>query len=945
MSTTSGIPQPGVEVIQVFQTVNPTVITPTLVPCIIGPCKQVVEAVVKNAAGSSVVNAQALTTLPAFFVAKAPSGSYTLNGDLKFTSSGLPLLTVTFASGNYAPSDVVSKITAALEAVGESDLIAEVFGTSWRLRTIAETDFASILIDPASTGGVLTAFGLVARQYFQGASAYEQYQLTIPTSAFPDPNNNLDEVVVDSDTVRVFLGLSGGAKLVEELRNSTVLRHGGAVTVVDAGNGTGFSNILEMTGEDFTAVSIPNTAATATAAGIPDFTNLAGTTLTLSDGRVAKTIAFGGVPTLGAIQSYINQEFNALDGLVVTDNSAELIFTSTRLREDGITTATGEDSQFVILGGSAVTPVNYLDTGVSPVLKIGRFVGKPMAAKPGDQLWVDGVMVGLITAVAPNSNIAQLKINANLSTTFTGTSFYIVATNLTAGSTTRPRPDLVVDGEGNATLKHGLLRDTTGKVVESVQTTALVEPKVGMYVSYHGLRLDVTQAAKNPGLLQFSDPATLQSQLAPISVANPLGLGLFFAMLNAPAVQITGIGVDEVSEEEPDGTVEGYTRAVSFLEQFEVYALAPLTHDDTVGQVFQAHVDAMSAPDQKGERIVLLNPSRPTRRIDTLVASGTNGNTIGGGGLTFDTGIPNLGELLLAQGIDPTVSVPVADGLYVNIASSSSNFNVSAVSGSVLTLNDTFTGSQNSDGFYSGAPMTTPQIEEAFSLKIRGAALVLTDGVTPDKANIAATYAAMGASHLDRRVWQIVPDTCAATLGGVEQQLPGFYLSAGIAGMIGQQPPQQSFTNFPMTGYTRAIGSNDFFTPAQLNQMAGGGCYTIVQDIKGKSALYSRMALTTDTTSIETRTDEVTKVVDFCAKFLRTGLKNFIGRFNITQGLLDSLGHVLEGLKTFLIENSVLIGATINNIIQDTSAPDTVLIDITLDVPLPCNYIRLTLVV
>ncbi len=46
-----------------------------------------------------------------------------------------------------------------------------------------------------------------------------------------------------------------------------------------------------------------------------------------------------------------------------------------------------------------------------------------------------------------------------------------------------------------------------------------------------------------------------------------------------------------------------------------------------------------------------------------------------------------------------------------------------------------------------------------------------------------------------------------------------------------------------------------------------------------------------------------------------------------------------------MVETGVLIGANVNNIIQDEDAPDTVLIDVTLDVPFPCNYIRLTLVI
>ena len=45
---------------------------------------------------------------------------------------------------------------------------------------------------------------------------------------------------------------------------------------------------------------------------------------------------------------------------------------------------------------------------------------------------------------------------------------------------------------------------------------------------------------------------------------------------------------------------------------------------------------------------------------------------------------------------------------------------------------------------------------------------------------------------------------------------------------------------------------------------------------------------------------------------LLRGLKNFIGRFNITQGFLDSLGHVIQGLLGFLSESGVLIGAHLN---------------------------------
>ena len=56
---------------------------------------------------------------------------------------------------------------------------------------------------------------------------------------------------------------------------------------------------------------------------------------------------------------------------------------------------------------------------------------------------------------------------------------------------------------------------------------------------------------------------------------------------------------------------------------------------------------------------------------------------------------------------------------------------------------------------------------------------------------------------------------------------------------------------------------------------------------------------------------------------------------------------VTTGLLSFLYDSpgGVLIGAEINNLIQDADNPDTILADTTLDVPYPCNFIRLTLII
>lgn len=674
---------------------------------------------------------------------------------------------------------------------------------------------------------------------------------------------------------------------------------------------------------------------------LPVYGTLDGKSVKFSDGTNEVQVLFSSVTSSADVVS----ELNAFTGFS-TYFVADLVGDKLRVR---LSSSTDAATGISVVPVVAATEAAYL-LGMDPTWDAAYFNGFTGSGYPpvsGDLLVVDGNAVGLVTVATPGNVANRVRIDKQLPIQAAyGTHFYMTAGKLVAGKANRPSPDLVVDSNGVPSIKAKIFRDTIGNPVN------VVAP---VYLAYTALREDVTARAANPALLSYSTTTELEANLAPVNTLNPLALGMYFALLNAPGLSITGLGVDEVTETAPFGTVEAFTRAAEALEQYEVYAIAPLTHDETVAQVFSAHVTSMSLPEAKGERICLFNFTKPSSRLDALVASGLTGNSVGTAGLTFDTGVANLSVLLNAAGINPVGTIPVKSvgttvkgGLFLSVASTSKRYSISSISGSIVTIRTSFTGDENADSFYSEtalneSPMPTQLIDEPFSVKVRGTALVQTNG-DPDKNAIAETYQALAQSYMNRRFWSIVPEYCAATLGGMEQVIDGFYLCAGIAGMIGKQPPQQSFTNFPMTGYTRVIGSNDYFTERQLNMIAGGGNYVISREAAG-APLTARMALTTDVTSIETRTDSITKVVDFTAKFMRQGLRTYIGRYNITQGFLDSLGHVVQGLLGFLTDLGVLIGANLNNIVQDENAPDTVLIDVTLDVPYPCNYIRLTLVI
>jgi hypothetical protein len=1145
------LPRPGVEVIQVLSTVTPTVITPTLVPCVVGVCKQEVDVLTTSATGAEVLNSEALTPLLAVLLAAAATGSppvYAgltgLNLDLSLNNG--PLLSVVFEGTPLSPAQVVAQVLLAFSAAGITAFTAQTFGTTqWEIISVAANQYQTIEVLSTSASAVLAAFGFAAGRIESGASYYTQDITPIYTSGFPNPNSNLDELVIDPTTVRVFLylgGSNGATALMEALQTQSFLENGigspavitgtvslagltyatyatapgsvdlttsglyggggtldgetiiltvngvgpttlnlvgtgnaaneaallaainaewpaltasaatgtnflqlidntvgtgGSITVgsgtanthlgltattytgvnatlntetlelnlngnpavtvtfsnptsaaqvltqindvigtlatateatstdylvlttiglgpnyslqitggdglttlglgtgaavfgtagveaIASGSGSALTNILQFPGANFTAsaTSAQVTGTSSISGGVT-----AGQTLTLDDGTGPQTLIFASpCSTSVEVLAQINALFGAAAGgriLATVNGSTYLVLTNTFL---------GVESIVNVIGGTALT---------SLAITAGITRGSPFPPLPGDTITVDGLAYATITQVAPGGNTDQLLISTQVPVSDNvGTAWYITAMNLSIANAntgiTRPFPNLIVDGFGDATLKLELVRDTRGNPVYP----SLAQ----VYVQYQALRLDVTAMAEHPSLLSFSDTTDLTTQLSPITTDNPLGLGLYFALLNAPGISVTGLGVDAYSGDEPFGTVDAFTRAATFLEGFEVYGIAILTHDPTVNQIFQTHVDLMSQPENTGERIVLINPETPVNRQNALIASGTNGNTTSTPD-QFDTGVHNLTALLLAAGLPPAGPYLVTDGIFLDDGDGN-NYSIVNVVGSVITLQTSgFLPGQNDDGFYAVTTLPSPLISQTFAIYVRGAPLVLLSG-QPDLPNIALTVQEIAQGFADRRVWDVFPDQAAYTgATGVEQIIDGFYMSAAVVGMIGVQPPQQSFTNFPMTGFTRVLGSQDTFSTPQLNTIAAGGVYIIVQDVPA-TPLISRMALTTDMTSVETRTDSVTKIVDFVAKFMRTALKNFIGLFNITQGFLDSLGHAIQGVLGFLADSGVLIGSNLNNIVQDTTEPDQVDVDVTLDVPLPCNYIRLTLVV
>lgn len=718
---------------------------------------------------------------------------------------------------------------------------------------------------------------------------------------------------------------------------------------VSTGADVEFKNIPAMITS--ASQSVPTTALTGTVLSVGYSTDgglTYGTTLTHTFGGELATVALivsalqgDGAFTGGVLQVVNNGTTFSIktilggDLIAIRINSGSTSNGVNKLALTNLTVNIGEEDisglalSFTFDKNPHIYVASFSDDSLDEAVDtINLLVGATVAAKSGssdDKLTLTSPLAGSASNVTVLAGQAQIAFG--------------LSTSPATGSA-RPFPDAYIDDSSNLVIGSEILRDqVTGYPLDFSFDFGT------LYIQFKALRLDVTAVAAVAGVLRIPDVDTLSTVLDPVTEDNPLSLGLFLCMLNCPGFEVKGLGIDEINAAAPEGTALAYARAAGLLEAEEVYAIAPLTQDEVITGLWRTHVVAMSDPTQGGERIVFYNNVIPTTAVPGIGASGTQANsTATTNQLLLDV---NPAPGLVALGLNPADPFTVAMGVYIelDVGDDFRRYNVAGVTGALANLNVTFTAGQNDDAFYTTTPLTETVINAAWSLKVRGASLIIPGSNPPrlDYSLVANNVAEANSEILNRRAFSVFPDTIKTVINGIEKSLPGYYACAAIAGMVAGQPPQQPFTNFPITGLTGVVGTEKF-TKSQANIMAGGGTYILIQDVQG-GPVVSRMQLSTDLTSIETRELSITKVVDFTAKFLRLGVRKFIGTQIINNQLLDTIGTTLQGMLSFLIESGVLNGANINNIIQDETAPDTVLVDITLDVPFPCNYIRVTLVV
>ena len=434
-----------------------------------------------------------------------------------------------------------------------------------------------------------------------------------------------------------------------------------------------------------------------------------------------------------------------------------------------------------------------------------------------------------------------------------------------------------------------------------------VENAVGtLLISYEATRADL-----NDVLITITSDDDVVDQLGPIDPKNPLAFAASLAAANtSKQILATGVSADTTAE---------HQRALDFLEPLEVYSMVPLTQDTSILTLYQAHVNQQSTPESKHERRVYINRALVVRedRITTTDAR------VGGladpvSARLWVDGTPGT--------IDYTSLVSPGDFILYNDGTAHELLVQTVSAGSLKVLS---TGSVN----YPIAPVAP------------GAAYTVVSA-TKSKTEQAQFLAAYAHAFSDKRVFFVWPDEAVVSVNGTNTVVSGYNVSAGVAALRSEERPQQPLTNLVLAGYSGLNHSNKYFSETQLRILSAGGMFILVHDTDG-APLRIRQQRSTDTSSLYKNEDSILAVVDYVAKFMRSELQPYIGKYNITPQYLDTLRVVVNGLFSRLRETTevgpTILSGEVLELKQNDTELDHVDLKVRIGVAVPANFIDVLL--
>lgn len=198
-------------------------------------------------------------------------------------------------------------------------------------------------------------------------------------------------------------------------------------------------------------------------------------------------------------------------------------------------------------------------------------------------------------------------------------------------------------------------------------------------------------------------------------------------------------------------------------------------------------------------------------------------------------------------------------------------------------------------------------------------------------------------SKSNDRISVVYPASATRTMSNGEiKVLGGQFIAAMYAGLEFSMPLHQSKTRASSGVFKELLGVQ--LTRTQKNKLAEKGVMIFEQPNGAGTNIICRHQLTTNMDSAEFRENSVVVCKDYTAKYLRDILGTYIGKYNITADLITKITGSVNSAFATLIQEGWIIEGSLVALYQDEYNPDSLIMEVKIKVPYPCNYIKLTIV-
>lgn len=486
-----------------------------------------------------------------------------------------------------------------------------------------------------------------------------------------------------------------------------------------------------------------------------------------------------------------------------------------------------------------------------------------------------------------------------------------------------------VDSDSQLTVKNQLVGSPSAAAYDGVFINSVTGPDTGQDINYR-IKKTVTgslltgdvlcsYAAKRTDLLNQRVPIDENNYEAILGMPVPgndaaMAAQALFSVLGASAYFI----------QVQDDTLADWTDALVVAASDKVYIPIVLTQREDILALLRTHVQYMSLPDQKRERITYFSHKEVVQETRTSASLGDalTYNKAASGITTIVSTTRDLsvngvivGDVFSGTLNDGVMDYPVIDARVISISAS------------------TPAAGQSTIRVVADATVPTPSSGTVASWTIKSRNLSLLE-----RANQQAAYTQ---SIPDRRFRNIWPDSAQlrftdetagenATIGvfgGGDQiaTLGAQYLCVIESGKRSNENPKQPLTGFKRGSVYRILDPiGDIETYQDI--IIDGGSYYVIHDGDDLSP-YAIRALSTDVTDVYRAEDNVAVEVDSFARKLRRQLKPLLGPFVIDEPFFDLVSNNFEAVRKAVVDqdkelkNIILLG-----IEADPARPDTFII-------------------